>query len=269
MLGFKKDRLSQLIKTLHKNNIIRFSRGLNKALQPIPYDFRVDRCCSAEHISAMGEMMADRVIEIETELNLKFDSMLCSLFSGIFVGVSATMWLLNKYNRNIKLSISRRSYVQQMGENSGKETFITSIHQLKNKTLIGQLGENVLVFDDMTNNGTTVKELINISKFNGVTPKAAMVISDRILQEIKNGSHIRMYGDIPCYSSITHFEIVKWCEENIKIWNALEVPMYENQNKYDVNKDAYKQAHTVGFKNNVPETITPPIDDDDCESCKI
>jgi orotate phosphoribosyltransferase len=232
-LGFKDDPLSQLIKTLHKNNVIRFARGQNKLLQPIPYDFRIDRCCSSEHISAMGEMMADRVIEIETELDLKFDSIFCSLFSGVFVGVSASMWLLNKHNRNIKLSISRRSYAQQMGEGTGKETFISSIHQLKNKTLVGELGENVLVFDEMTNTGITIQELINISKFNGVNPKAVMIIADRILQPIEDDSHIRMYGDIPCYSSITHFEIVKWCEENIKIWNTLEVPMYDNQNKFN------------------------------------
>lgn len=232
-LGFKEDRLSQAIKTLHKNNVIRFARGQNKLLQPIPYDFRIDRCCSSEHISAMGELMADRVIEIEQDLNVKFDSIFCSLFSGVFVGVSASMWLLNKYNRNIKLSISRRSYAQQIGKDTGKETFISSIHMLKNKTLIGELGQNVLVFDEMTNTGVTIQELINISKFNGVVPKAVMIIADRILQPIEDGSHIRMYGDIPCYSSITHFEIVKWCEENIKIWNALEVPMYDNQNKFN------------------------------------
>ena len=53
-LGFKEDQLSQLIKTLHKNNVIRFAHGQNKLLQPIPYDFRIDRCCSAEHIRALG-----------------------------------------------------------------------------------------------------------------------------------------------------------------------------------------------------------------------
>jgi orotate phosphoribosyltransferase len=247
-LGFKEDRLSQLIKTLHKNNVIRFARGQNKLLQPIPYDFRIDRCCSAEHISVMGEMMADRVIEIEKYLDTEFDSIFCSLFSGVFVGVSTSMWLLNKYNRNIKLSISRRSYTQKMGEETGKETFISSIHQLKNKTLVGELGENVLVFDEMTNTGITIQELINISKFNGVTPKAVMIIADRILEPIEDGSHIRMYGDIPCYSSITHFEIVKWCEENQQIWNTLEVPMYDNQNKFGDNE--FKQ-----FECNLKEEI--------------
>ena len=40
------------------------------------------------------------------------------------------------------------------------------------------------------------------------------------------------------------------------------------QNTYDGKKDEDEPAHPVGFKDNVPET-TPPIDDDDCESCKI
>jgi orotate phosphoribosyltransferase len=235
-LQFKADPVSQLLKTLHQNNVIRFTKFKNKHGYDIPYDFRIDRCCSSEHISAMGEMMADRVIEIENDLNLKFDSMFCSLFSGVFVGVSASMWLLNKYNRNIKLSISRRSYAQQIGEGTGKETFMSSIHQLKNKTLVGELGQNVLVFDEMTNTGVTIQELINISKFNGVIPKAAMIIADRILQPIENGSHIRMYGDIPCYSSITHFEIVKWYEENQQIWNSL----YDN-NQTKFNDDDLKQ----------------------------
>jgi ribonucleoside-diphosphate reductase alpha chain len=40
------------------------------------------------------------------------------------------------------------------------------------------------------------------------------------------------------------------------------------QNTYDGKKDEDEPAHSIGFKDNVPET-TPPIDDDDCESCKI
>jgi ribonucleoside-diphosphate reductase alpha chain len=41
------------------------------------------------------------------------------------------------------------------------------------------------------------------------------------------------------------------------------------QNTYDGKRDEDEPAHPVGFKDNVPETTTPPIDDDDCESCKI
>ena len=40
------------------------------------------------------------------------------------------------------------------------------------------------------------------------------------------------------------------------------------QNTYDGKKDEDEPAHSIGFKDNVPET-TPSIDDDDCESCKI
>jgi ribonucleoside-diphosphate reductase alpha chain len=40
------------------------------------------------------------------------------------------------------------------------------------------------------------------------------------------------------------------------------------QNTYDGKRDEDEPAHSIGFKDNVPET-TPPIDDDDCESCKI
>ena len=40
------------------------------------------------------------------------------------------------------------------------------------------------------------------------------------------------------------------------------------QNTYDGKKDEDEPVHPIGFKDNVSETI-PPIDDDDCESCKI
>ena len=40
------------------------------------------------------------------------------------------------------------------------------------------------------------------------------------------------------------------------------------QNTYDGKKDEDEPVHPIGFKDNVPETV-PPIDDDDCESCKI
>jgi orotate phosphoribosyltransferase len=232
-LNFKEDRVSQLMKTLHKNRAIRFVNGRNKLMQPIPYDFRIDRCCSAEHMEAIGELMGERVLQIEKQLNVKFDSIFCSLFSGIFIGVSVCSYLYRKYNRNLKVSISRRSYKQLMGESTGTETFITSVHQLKNKTLVGELGQNVLVFDEMTNTGHTIRELINISTLNGVKPKAAMIIADRILDPLLQiGEYIRMYEDIPCYSNINHLEMVKWCEDNPEIWNHLYEDIYDNQNKF-------------------------------------
>jgi orotate phosphoribosyltransferase-like protein len=231
-LNFKDDTLSQFLKTLHKNRVIRFVEGSNKLMQPIPYDFRIDRCCTASHMETISEIMADRVIQIEKELNIKIDSILCSLFSGVFIGITVAGILLKKHNRDIKISICRRSYEQKMGKETGTEKFLTSVHQLKNITLIGELGNNVLVFDEMTNTGQTIQELINICTFNGVIPKAAMIIADRILTEIQNGSHVRMYGDIPCYSSITHFEIVNWCKENMQIWESLYEPIYDNQNKF-------------------------------------
>ena len=40
------------------------------------------------------------------------------------------------------------------------------------------------------------------------------------------------------------------------------------QNTYDGKKDEDEPVHPIGFKDNVTETV-PPIDDDDCESCKI
>jgi ribonucleoside-diphosphate reductase alpha chain len=38
------------------------------------------------------------------------------------------------------------------------------------------------------------------------------------------------------------------------------------QNTYDGKKDEDEPAHSVGFKDNVPETTTQ---EEDCESCKI
>lgn len=232
-MTFKDDDLSQLIKTLYDNRAIRFVVGKNKVGDTIPYDFRIDRSCYGENITTLGEMLADKVIEIEHSLGVKFDSLFCSVFSGVFTGVSAVMWLQQKYNRNFKLSISRRSYQQKMGAETGTEKFLTSVHQMKNKTLVGELGSSVLVYDEMTNTGTTVKEMMNICRFNGVEPKACMLIADRILTPIQDGSHVRMYGDVPCYSFITHFELVDWCRNNLELWKSLRVEMYDNQNNFN------------------------------------
>ncbi len=231
-MQFKQDEISRLIKFLHENRAIRFVIGQNKVGDIIPYDFRIDRSCYGDNIVNLGEYLADRVIEIEKSLNTEFDSIFCSVFSGIFTGVSTIMWMKQKYNRNLKLSISRRSYQQKMGIETGTEKFLTSVHQLKNKTLVGELGKNVLVYDEMTNTGLTVKEMINICKFNGVEPKACMLIADRILDPIKDGSHIRMYDNIPCFSFITHYEIVEWCNNNQQLWESLRVEMYDNQNTF-------------------------------------
>ena len=76
----------------------------------------------------------------------------------------------------------------------------------------------------MLNSGNTVRELIDICNAKNVAPKAIMVLVDRILDPLPAGSHVRMIDEIPCYSMITHYEIVKWCSDNQEICKLLYDP---------------------------------------------
>jgi orotate phosphoribosyltransferase-like protein len=207
--------VSDIMKWLLDNRVIRLTHFTTKFGGPIPFDFRIDRAGSGSAVNKIGERMADRVIEIEKDLNLKFDSMLCSLFSGVFSGIGTAMWLEKKYNRNIKIAISRRSYNQQLGADAW------SVHPLKEKSFVGELGDNILIHDEMTNTGATVNELIEICNSKNKKPQAVMIIADRILDPLPQGTRIRMFDQTPCYSLITHYEIVDWCNTNPEIWQAL------------------------------------------------
>jgi hypoxanthine phosphoribosyltransferase len=183
----------------------------------------------------LGDILADRVIEIEKELNIEFNSILCSLYCGMFTGFSTALALGKKYNRQVNLSASRRDFYfdeKYFPQTSNfmcikckslhpYESLFQSSHPAKDKNIIGRLGKNVLIHDEMVNSGNTVRELIDICNTQNVTPKAIMVLVDRISDPLPAGSHVRMIDEIPCYSMITHYEIVEWCSNNQEIYTSL------------------------------------------------
>jgi len=212
--------VSEVMMFLIRNNLIRLTDFTTKFRIPIPFDFRIDQACTGATMLNIGERMADKFIEIEKDLDVQFDSMLCSLYSGIFGGTSTAIWLQKKYNRNINVAVSRRSYKQQ----TIHPKLSQSIHPLKNADFAGKLTGNVLIHDEMTNTGDTIRELITICKNNGSNPTAIMIMADRILDPLPPGIHVRMYDQVPCYSLITHYEIVEWCKNNPEIWKSLNEP---------------------------------------------
>lgn len=209
------DTVSDTMKWLVQNNVINFCDWTTKFGGYIPFDFRIDQAGCANSINGIGEKLADRVIEIEKDLDVEFDSLLCSLYSGIFGGIGATLWLQKKYNRNFKVAVSRRSYNQNTGVRAW------SVHPLKEKSFTGELGKHVLIHDEMTNTGDTIRELIGLCREKNIEPLAAMILADRILDPLPPNSHIRIIDNIPCYSMITHYEIVEWCRNNQLIWQEL------------------------------------------------
>jgi len=207
--------VSDVMKWLVQNKIIHLTDWSNKFHGYIPFDFRIDRAGSADQIDSIGEKLADRVIEIEKMLGTEFDSMLCSLYSGIFGGVGTALWLKKKYNRNIKVAVSRRDFNQETGANAW------SIHPLKEKKFTGQLGTRVLIHDEMTNTGNTLRDLLDLCHDKKIEPLAIMIIADRIPDPLPANVHVRMIDGVPCYSMITADEIIDWCIANQEIWQKL------------------------------------------------
>jgi len=231
----KDEQVTATIKWLIKNRVLVFSNNFTKWDKPIPFDIRAERASSSLNMNDLGDILADRVIEIEKELNIEFDSILCSLYCGMFTGFSTALALGKKYNRQVNLSASRRDFhfdKKEFPQSSNfmcikckslhpYESLFQSSHPAKDKNIIGVLGENVLIHDEMVNSGNTVRELIDICNRKNVTPKAIMVLVDRILDPLPAGSHVRMIDEIPCYSMITHHEIVEWCSNNQEIYTSL------------------------------------------------
>jgi orotate phosphoribosyltransferase len=230
--------VTEIINFLLRNKIIHFTSFTTKFGLRIPYDFRIDQACYSSAIIEIGERQADQLINMEKELDLQFDSIFCSLYSGVFGGVSTVTCLKQKYNRDINLAISRRSYNQQdeiaQYVQTGSVPTLASIHPSKPKSWVGTLTGQVLIMDEMVNTGNTVKELLEICREQGTAARAVMVLADRILEpQLPVGSHVRMIDQTPCYSLITHYEIEDWCNENSSIWNALyqHPSEYENTNQ--------------------------------------
>jgi hypothetical protein len=216
--------VTDVMKFLLRNKIINFTNFGTKFGLPIPYDFRIDQACYGSAVVDIGERQADQMIAMEKELNLQFDSIFCSLYSGVFGGIGIAACLKQKYNRNINIAISRRSYNQGDEVRHYLMARHTSIHPLKPKTWCGNLTGNILIIDEMANTGNTLKELITICRDHRFNVCAAMIIADRILDPLPPESHTRIIVQIPCCSLITHYEIVDWCNANQTIYQELYQP---------------------------------------------
>lgn len=223
--------VSENMKWCIKNNIIRLTDFATKFGGPIHFDFRIDQACTGLAVCGVGERMAEHFLDIEKKMDIKFDSMLCSLYGGIFSGVATAAFLKLKYNRDIKIAMSRRTYIQKSGAEAGTEEFLSSSHPLKHKMLVGELGDNVLLHDEMTNSGDTLRDLQLISELLGKRPKASMIIADRILDPLPKNVHVRLLDGVPCHSIITHYEIEEWCEQNKLVWEYLYEDPDKDQNK--------------------------------------
>lgn len=208
----------QIIRWLVKNRILRFTDWETKFGDYIPFDFRIDLAGTGSIIDNLGALMCQRALEIEADLGVEFDSVFCSLFSGVFSGVSTVMHLKQYHNRDVNLAISRRSYEQSLGATAW------SVHSLKEKNLVGTLGKNVLLHDEMCNTGNTLREMIEICRDRNIEPRAIMVLADRILDRLPLGQRVRIIESVPCYSLISHYEILEWCKINRELWRKLYQP---------------------------------------------
>lgn len=231
------DPVTKVMHFLLRNNILHFTSFTTKFGRRIPYDFRIDKACNGANILEIGERQADQLIAIEHELGLQFDSIFCSLYSGVFGGISTVTCMKQKYNRDINMAISRRSYNQQdeisYHATTGSVPTLSSIHPIKPRSWVGTLTGNILIMDEMTNTGNTVSEMLEICREQGNSAQAIMVLADRILEpQLPAGSHVRMIDQTPCYSLITHYEIEDWCNKNSPIWSSLyqHPSTYENTN---------------------------------------
>ena len=225
------------IKWLLKNQVLKFRDNSTKWGDPIPFDIRAEGASSTLHMNSLGELLADKVISIEKEQGVRFDSMFCSLYCGMFTGFSTALWLDKKYNRQINLAVGRRDFRVKLEDKTDSdflciqckarapyESLFWSSHPKKDKNMVGTLEGNVLIHDEMVNSGNTVRELADICRMKNAKPKAIMVIADRILDPLPKGVHERMIDQIPCYSMITHYELIEWCNNNQKICKALDDP---------------------------------------------
>jgi hypothetical protein len=97
--------------------------------------------------------------------------------------------------------------------------------------LVGELGDNVLLHDEMTNSGDTLRDLQLISEMLGKKPKASMIIADRILDPLPKNVHVRLLDGVPCHSIITHYEIEEWCKQHKFVWGYLYEYPDKDQNK--------------------------------------
>ena len=144
-----------------EQGVIRFGEFKTKAGRMSPYFFNAGLFNNGRSLSRLSIYYAQAI----KAANIPFDMLFGPAYKGIALAAGAAIALAEKFNRNVPFAFNRKE-TKDHGEGG---------------TIIGApLKEQVLIIDDVISAGTSIRESVELIRFNGAEPAGVVIALDRM-----------------------------------------------------------------------------------------
>ena len=157
MNNYKHDFIDFMV----KSEVLTFGDFVTKSGRKTPFFVNTGKYRTGEQIAKLGEFYAESIME---NTKGEFDVLFGPAYKGIPLAVSASIALSSKFGKNVSFCFNRKE-VKDHGEGGN---------------LIGhklQKGERVLIIEDVTTAGTSIRETVPLLKAAADIELAALSVS--------------------------------------------------------------------------------------------
>ncbi len=198
-------------------DVLKFGDFVTKSGRNTPFFINLGNINQGKYLKALGNMYAECIKHHFSDFNVLFGP----AYKGISLAVATAISLNEKYDMNISFSANRK----EAKDHGDKGIFF-------GKTI--KKGDNVVIIEDVTTAGTSIKETFPLLKFSNVLGLIVAVdrmeVADGNITALKNIEE--KYG-IKTFSIVTIEEIISYLhnkEVNGKIYITDEIK--EEINEY-------------------------------------
>jgi orotate phosphoribosyltransferase len=187
----------QFIEFMVKSGVLTFGDFVTKSGRKTPFFINTGNYKTGAQLVKLGQYYAEAVVN---NLGSQFNVLFGPAYKGIPLAVSTSMILSDKFNQDVAFCFNRKE-AKDHGEGG---TLIG--HKLKN-------GDKVLIIEDVTTAGTSVRESIPMLKAIADVTIAGLVVSvDRMEKGTGTKGALTELKDefnIPAFSIVSLVEIIE------------------------------------------------------------
>ena len=155
------DYKKEFIDFMLECNVLRFGDFVTKSGRNTPFFINTGNYCTGRHLKKLGEYYA---IAIKENLGLDFDVLFGPAYKGIPLSCVTSVAIFEKYGKEIAYCSNRK----EIKDHGDKGILLGS--PLKD-------GDRVVIIEDVTTAGTSIRESVPIIKAQGDIDIAGLVVS--------------------------------------------------------------------------------------------
>jgi orotate phosphoribosyltransferase len=214
------DYKREFINFMVRSGVLTFGDFVTKSGRKTPFFINTGNYCTGEQMEQLGRFYAEAIIQT---MEREFDNLYGPAYKGIPLCVTTSIALARRFRHNVTFTFNRKE-AKDHGEGG---------------SLIGYKykgGERVVIIEDVTTAGTSVRESVEILKHAGGDLKAVVVSADRMERGTGTKSALSELRDnlgIKVFAIVTMDDIVEHLRETpVDGKMIIDAPMLERISAY-------------------------------------